>query len=114
MFEELKEKYKDDYELISILEEYEVFIQSPLKEAVQTSKKVLIKVMQSLDAVDIIDLDSESRDVERIKMLMDMLIDKSIEIDDIVNKRNIAMQEDESVSYADKAADAKRKALNVN
>lgn len=111
MFEELKERYSDDIELIGVLDEYESFIKSPLKDAIQTAKKVLVKVMESLDAVDIIDLDSESRDVERIKMLMDMLIAKSIEIDDIATKRNIVIEEKVG-SYADRAAEKKRNELN--
>jgi hypothetical protein len=114
MFEELKEKYSDDIELISILDEYESFVTSPIRESVITAKHVIGVIQKSLNHVDLIDLDSESRDVERIKMLMDLLIIKSIEIDDIVTKRNIDTGEVKRKSYSDKAADEKRKMINMN
>jgi hypothetical protein len=112
MFEDTRERYPDDEELKDILDDYEYFIKSPIHESVKTAKHVIKVIQESLGNVSIIDLDSESRDVERIKMLMDLLITKSIEIDDIVTKRNIDTGEEEKVSYADRAAEERRKALN--
>lgn len=112
MFEEIRSRYSDDIELMGVLDEFESFIKSPVYESVKTAKAVLVVIQESLNEVKHIDLDSESRDVERIKMLMDLLISKSVEISDIQKKYSIA-EEENTMSYSDKAASLKRKSLNA-
>jgi hypothetical protein len=108
-YTELKEKYKKDIDILTIIEEHESFLKSTLYESVKTAKFVLSIVQKTLDGVNYINLNSEDKDVERIKMLMELMINSSVKLDEIILKHNIVLADsEEGKSYSDQWADKKR------
>ena len=92
---ELKEKYKDDIDLVIILDKYDKLTTSPIKRSIDLFNHLDNLVGNALLGLDYIDLQSESKDVERIKQLMELHFNLSLKIHKGLAEESFVLTEDQ-------------------